>query len=95
VSHPEDPAWRVIYSDGFARDLAKLDRSEARRILKYLCERIDGQPDPRAHGHALTGPELGGLWRYRIGGYRVIAELTDNTCTVLALRVGHRSAIYR
>ena len=84
MSDPEGPTWRVVYSDGFAR-----------RILKYLTERIDGQPDPRAHGHALTGPELGGLWRYRIGNYRVITELTNDTCTVLALRVGHRSTIYR
>ena len=52
VSDPEGPTWRVVYSDGFARDLGKLDRSQARRILKYLTERIDGQPDPRAHGHA-------------------------------------------
>ena len=95
MSDPEGPTWRVVYSDGFARDLGKLDRSQARRILKYLTERIDGQPDPRAHGHALTGPELGGLRRYRIGNYRVITELTNDTCTVLALRVGHRSTIYR
>ncbi|MGB3013186.1 MAG: type II toxin-antitoxin system RelE/ParE family toxin, partial [Candidatus Nanopelagicales bacterium] len=81
MSDPEEPAWRVVYSDGFARDLSKLDRSQARRILRYLAERIDGQPDPRAHGHTLTGPELGGLWRYRIGDSRVITELTDDTCT--------------
>jgi mRNA interferase RelE/StbE len=95
VSDSKEPEWRVVYSDGFARDLGKLDRTQARRILKYLAERIDGQSDPRAHGHALAGLELGGLWRYRIGDYRVITELTDETCTVLALRVGHRSTIYR
>lgn len=81
----EESTWRVVYSDGFARDLAKIDRTQARRILKYLATRIDGQPDPRQHGRGLTGAELGHLWRYRIGDYRVVADIHDHTLTVLAV----------
>jgi mRNA interferase RelE/StbE len=90
-----DTAWRVVHSRRFARDLAKMDRTQARRILQYLATRIDGQPDPRRHGRALTGPELGNLWRYRIGDYRVIVDIQDDTLTVLAATATHRSDAYR
>lgn len=87
--------YRVRYSDAFARDLAKLDRAWAKRILTYLAERVDGSEDPRLHGRPLTGARLGGLWRYRIGDYRVTAEINDDTLVVLAVHAGHRSTIYR
>jgi mRNA interferase RelE/StbE len=87
--------YRVRYSDAFERDLAKIDRAQAKRILAYLATRIDGADDPRQHGRALTGAKLGGLWRYRIGDYRVTAEISDDTLIVLAVHAGHRSTIYR
>ena len=43
-----------------------------RRVLRFLRERIAGREDPRRLGHALTGG-LEGLWRYRVGDYRIVA----------------------
>ena len=86
--------WRVEISDTAARQLAKLGKAEAARITAFLRERITGAENPRATGKALTGP-LGGLWRYRVGDYRVICDLQDAVLRVLVLRVGHRGDVYR
>ena len=81
--------------DRAAREIRKLDGVEAqRRILGFLRQRIATREDPRRLGHALTGARTG-LWRYRIGPYRLISRIEDSRVVVLVLRVGHRSEIYR
>jgi mRNA interferase RelE/StbE len=87
--------YRVEHTDAFARDLRKLDRVAARRILAFLATRIDGHSDPRRYGRALTGAALGGLWRYRVGDYRVIVDIRDDALIVLAIHTDHRSGVYR
>ncbi len=87
-------AWTVEYTDTAKGQLRKLDKQTARRIVDYMDARVAGSDDPRSAGKALTGP-LGGLWRYRIGDYRVICELRDEVLVVLVLRIGHRKAVYR
>jgi mRNA interferase RelE/StbE len=77
-----------------AKDLKKLGRAEAARIITTLETRIAPLDDPRKLGNALTG-ELGGLWRWRIGDYRVIARIEDERITILAVRVAHRREVYR
>ena len=86
--------WTIEYADTAERALRKIDQSVARRIVDYLEKRLAAREDPRELGKALTGP-MGGLWRYRIGDYRVIADVQDQTVTILVLRVGHRSTVYR
>ena len=49
--------------------------------------------DPRLHGKALTG-SLKGIWRYRVGDYRLFADIRDNVVTVFIFEVAHRSEIY-
>jgi mRNA interferase RelE/StbE len=66
----------------------------ARRLLDFMDRRVAVQEDPRTLGRALSGP-LGALWRYRIGDYRAICDIQDNTSKVLVLRIGHRREIYR
>ncbi len=85
-------AWRIEFTDTAAKQLSKLGKVEAKRITKFLRGRIG--EDPRAAGKALTGP-LGGLWRYRVGDYRVICEIQDEVLRILVLRVGNRREIYR
>lgn len=86
--------WRVEFDAMAAKELKKLGGAEQRRIVKYLRERIAGKGDPRRLGRALTG-DFAGLWRYRIGDYRLIAAIEDGRFTVLILRAGHRREIYR
>ncbi|NTV67911.1 MAG: type II toxin-antitoxin system RelE/ParE family toxin [Chlorobaculum sp.] len=85
-------SWTIEFTASAEKELAKLDKSGAKRILKYLRERVS--VDPRASGKALKG-DHSGLWRYRIGDYRVICDIYDETITVLVVRVGHRKEVYR
>jgi mRNA interferase RelE/StbE len=87
-------AWTVEVSDFAERQLRKLDRPVQKRLLDWLCDRLEGCKDPRHFGEPLKG-ELDGLWRYRIGDYRILCEIRDNRLIVLVLAVGHRREIYR
>ena len=86
--------WTIEYTRTAESQLRKLDRQIARRILDYLDDKIAPLENPRTRGKALTGV-LGELWRYRIGDYRVICEIRDNTLRVLVVEVGHRKQIYK
>ena len=85
--------WRVQTSRRFDRELERIDRATASRILDYL-EETESLGHPRLRGKGLTG-DLAGLWRYRVGDYRILVEIHDEALVVLAIGVGHRSRIYR
>jgi len=87
-------AWTIEYAETAKRQLRKLDRIAARRIVDFMDERVAPSDDPRAMGKALKGP-LGDLLRYRVGNYRVICDIQDKLLTVLVLQVGNRREIYR
>ena len=87
-------AWTIEYSDTAKDQLRKLDKPIARRIVDYMDERIADLENPRSSGKALTGP-LGGLWRYRVGDYRVICEVRDGALCILVLELGNRREVYR
>ena len=87
-------AWTVEYTDTAKGQLRKLDKQSARRILDFLDERVAQRDDPRSTGKALTGP-LGGLWRYRVGDFRVICEIQDGELRVLVVELGNRREVYR
>jgi mRNA interferase RelE/StbE len=86
--------WRVEFDRAAVRDLRKLGPDAEARVLRYLRERISGSEDPRRLGHALTGDRKG-LWRYRVGDYRIVAAIEDDRFIVLVVAVGHRREVYR
>lgn len=87
-------AWTIRLSTGAKKTLRKLDKAAAKRITAYLRENIEGSIDPCKYGKALKG-ELGELWRYRVGDYRIICRMEEEIVEVLVLRVGHRKDVYR
>ena len=87
-------AYDLVLSARARRELGQLDPVAARRLLRYLHESVAPLDDPRQLGRALTGP-LNGLWRYRVGDYRVIVQIDDEQFLIVVLRFGHRSSIYR
>jgi mRNA interferase RelE/StbE len=91
VSAPS--VWRIEFDADAAKDLRKLGGPARALILRCLRERIATAENPRRFGKALTG-DLAGLWRYRIGDYRVIATFEDDAFVVLVLRVAHRREVY-
>lgn len=87
-------AWQVELTNRAQRELEHLDRAMQRRIAAFIRERLSTEDDPRRFGRALQGT-LAGLWRYRIGDYRLICRIIDDRCVVLALSIDHRSTVYR
>jgi mRNA interferase RelE/StbE len=87
--------YRIEFDPRAEKELAKLDREVARRILRFLRERVAALEDPRSLGEPLRGPELGKFWKYRVGDYRLICHIQDGEAKVLVLRVGHRRDVYR
>ena len=88
------PVWRVELDREAARDLRKLGPEAERAVLRYLRERIATSENPRRFGRPLTG-DFKGLWRYRVGDYRIVASIEDDRFVVLVVTVGHRREVYR
>jgi mRNA interferase RelE/StbE len=86
--------WTIDYTNTARTQLRKLDKQAAKRILDFLDERVAGRDDPRSTGKALTGP-LGGLWRYRIGDFRVICDIQDSALRILVVQLANRRDVYR
>jgi mRNA interferase RelE/StbE len=85
--------WTIEYDPRVEKDLRKLDRAVQKEILDYLDTRIAFAENPRVFGKPLRHA-LKGLWRYRIGDYRIICEIQDERLVVLVVAVGHRSSVY-
>lgn len=88
-------AWAIDYTDTALRQLRKLDKQTARRIVDFMDERIANRQDPRVAGNALTGPLLDAFWRYRVGDCRVICDIQDAQIRILVVEVGDRKDAYR
>jgi len=88
-------AWLIEIGDDAAKDLRKLDVQVARRITAFLRDRIAVLEDPRSPGEALKGSKLGDFWKYRVGDYRVIADIQDSVVCIEVIRVGNRRDIYK
>lgn len=88
-------AWIINYTESALRQLKKLDRPTALRILDYMNERVALVDDPRILGKSLVGPKLGAYWRYRVGDVRIICNIQDGELCVLVVEIGHRKEVYR
>jgi mRNA interferase RelE/StbE len=85
--------WQVEFDQDAAEDLRKIGKPAAALILRYLRTRIATTEDPRRFGKPLVG-DLKGLWRYRVGDYRIVAKIEDERFIVLIVTIGHRRVVY-
>lgn len=85
-------AWEISFSPRAVKSFKKLDTAEQRRVSKFLRE-VGALEDPRLRGKALTANKTG-LWRWRVGDYRIIADIVDARVVVVVVDVGHRSKVY-
>jgi len=83
--------YSVGYEPTARKELGKLDRQVARRIARAITA-LGASPRP-AGCRRLVGYDE--LWRIRVGDYRVIYTIKDTELIVLALRIAHRSEVYR
>ena len=87
-------AWAVEYAAGVEKQLRKLGPDVSVRIRRYMERTVGRSEDVRAFGAPLVG-ELSGLWRYRVGDYRIICKIQDDVLVVLVIEIGHRREVYR
>ena len=70
-----------------------MEKRASERIIKWIDKNLDGCENPRKKGKALAG-SLSGMWRYRIGDHRVLAEIKDGELIILVIEVGDRKNVY-
>ena len=87
--------WTIEFAESAAKALSKLDPASARRITRFLRERLATASDPRKLGAPLKGENLGEFWKYRVGDYRIIADIQDHRVRILVVRIGNRMDVYR
>ena len=87
--------WAINYTESALRQLKKLDKSIALRVLDYMDERVATLDDPSTLGKNLVGTKLGAYWRYRVGDIRVICSIQDGEMCVLVIELGNRREVYR
>lgn len=85
--------YTVEYTAQAVKELKKLDRCTRALIIGWIEKNLIGCTDPRQHGKGLTA-NRSGQWRYRVGDYRLLAEIQENRVVILILSVGHRSKVY-
>ena len=86
-------AWQIDYASTALKQIGKLDKPSAKRIIDFMAERIAMSQDPLDMGKALMGAMLGASWRYRIGDYRVVCDIQDHVLCILLIEVGNRKDV--
>lgn len=85
-------SYEVEYALAAERELKKLDKYTKTILLNWVGKNLVGTDNPRRIGKALVG-DFSGLWRYRVGDYRIIAKIMDSKLIILIVTVGHRKEI--
>jgi mRNA interferase RelE/StbE len=86
--------FKVEYTGEAVKTLKKLDNSIRSILIAWIEKNLVDCENPRIKGSPLQANHKG-KWRYRIGDYRLICNINDNTVTILILSIGHRSEIYK
>lgn len=86
--------YNVEFSQRAVKDLKKLDKHTSALILGWVRKNLQGCENPRQFGKGLTA-NRSGEWRYRVGDYRLLAQIEDNVIRILILNIGHRKDIYK
>ena len=86
-------AYKVEFGEKAFEDFSKLDGSVKKQIQKYI-DKLSTREDPRTLGEQLQ-ENLSAYWKFRVGDYRLVAEIKDDILIILMLAVGHRRDIYK
>jgi mRNA interferase RelE/StbE len=86
-------SYSLHFSRQAAKDLSKLDKSARVRIEQWLAKHLNNCENPRIQGKPLTGNS--GLWRYRVGAYRILCDIKDNELIIITVRISHRRDVYK
>ena len=87
-------SYHVDYARGARKAIAKLDKNIRLRIVDWINENLVGCEDPRHQGTNLINHSKGN-WRYRVGDYRIIAQIQDDKVIILVVDVVKRNDAYK
>lgn len=87
-------AYKIKLTKTAEKELSKLDKQTAVRIVKFLRERLSVSDNPKSSGKQLLG-SMCLFWRFRVGDYRIICDIKDDELVILSLRIGHRKEVYK
>lgn len=85
--------YQVVYETKAIKSLSKIDKDQQAMILGWVKKNLVNTTNPRKFGKALKG-NLKEYWRYRIGDYRLIVDISDNQVKIIIININHRSKIY-
>ncbi len=86
--------WQLLFETDVKKQFSKLPKDTQSRILDYFEDRILTAPNPLIFASSLSG-EMEGLWRFRVGNYRVICNVDKGKLIIVAVAIGHRKEIYK
>ena len=87
-------SYIITTTDKFDKAFKKLDRQTQKMIKDWIDKNLEGCVNPRSHGKGLLGNQSG-QWRYRIGNYRLLAEIQDSKLVLIFIDIGHRRDVYK
>ncbi|WP_017549891.1 type II toxin-antitoxin system RelE family toxin [Salinicoccus carnicancri] len=87
-------AYQVVYEKRAVKSLKKIDKGQQRMIVAWIEKNLKGTMHPRQHGQPLKG-ELKDYWRYRVGRYRILADIDGDEIKIIVVDIVHRKDIYK
>ncbi|MFO7887609.1 MAG: type II toxin-antitoxin system RelE/ParE family toxin [Eubacteriales bacterium] len=86
--------YQVFYDKKAIRSLSKIDKNQQKMIYAWIEKNLVGTDNPKKYGKALKG-NLKEYWRYRVGNYRILANINNAEIRIIIINVGHRKDIYK
>ena len=83
--------YRIEFKRSAAKVLKKLPKQDRRRIRNKIDSFAENLPDPITTKMKGDNP----FHRVRVGDYRIIYEIHEDTLVILVLKIGHRKKVYR
>jgi len=87
-------SYKLKFEKNALKSLIKMDSNQRIILMAWIQKNLDQCENPRSHGKALSG-KLNNYWSYRVGDYRIVAELIDNELIIIIISIGHRRDIYK
>ena len=87
----ETPRFKINYKPDVEKSLENIPKNIRDRIRKAIEERL--AIAPISYGERLKR-NLKGLWKMRVGDYRIIYDILDDQVIVLIVKIGNRKNVY-
>lgn len=86
--------YRVVYEKKAVKSLSKIDKRQQRMIVSWIEKNLQNATNPKQHGKVLKG-QFKDYWRYRVGNYRILADIDQDEIKIIIVNIGHRKDIYK